>query len=59
MTSWWKVQRGDDEFMVLVVEGRVAAYTSALAGIQVGALWKDVRKRLTPVGFVFTMESPP
>ena len=53
------MQRGDDEFVVLVVEGRVAAYNLALAGIQVGALWKDVRKRLAPVGFVFTMESPP
>ena len=57
MTSWWKVEKEDWVFMVLVVEGRVAA--CAMSVCKIGDPWKDVRGRLNTQGFTCTMESPP
>ena len=58
MTSWWKVEKEDWVFMVLVVEGRVAACAMSV-WIKIGDPWKDVRSRLSTQGFTCTMESPP
>ena len=62
MTSWHRVQKEGDPartFMVLVVEGRVAACSTYLWLFSIGDRWEDARKALEVVGFTSVMVSPP
>ena len=57
--TWWRVKPPEyPEFLVLVVNGRVAARTSG-QGFEcvVGALWADARKALDARGYKCTMET--
>lgn len=59
--TWWKVKSPDLEFLVLVVDGRVAANTltpgSLVRGDSIGALWSEARKKFEQYGFECTMET--
>ena len=55
--TWWRVKTayGDSEFLVLIVNERIAASTFAhLAGV--GTRWADARKSLEAALCVCTME---
>lgn len=53
--SWWKLTRLDVEYLVLVVNGRVAV--SPLFRVYEGERWTDARKRFEAMQYVCTMES--
>lgn len=59
MTRWWRVKPPiDSEFLVLVVDGRMAVYTREYGLFDVGDRWGEIRKRLETAQFVCTMTDP-
>jgi hypothetical protein len=55
-TVWWKVKPPiDDEFLVLVVEGRVAVAQKFYGLISIGEPWKSARRELESYQFKCVM----
>lgn len=58
--QWWRVKPPiDSEFLVLVVNDRVAVLTRDYGLFEIGDQWEyDARRRLSVADFTCTMETP-